>query len=1106
MARLSAQCKYSFSCLFLLWDKLLWRREYSGKGETLVSRTIRPRVCFFSFLFVVALMVGALQPRYAFAQTTSGSIFGRVTDQSNAVIPDVEVEIKNTDTGVTQVTKTNGEGVYTFPLLDPGHYLMNVRKQQFQTVSVTGITLNLQDNLSRNFVLQVGSSAVSITVDGSGLVLNTTDASVSTVVDHTYVENMPLNGRSFQDLILLTPGIVTVSPQPTGLSGLGVSGEFSVNGQRTESNYYTVDGVSANAGAAPGGNMLAGAGPTGSLATATALGTTQALVSVDDLQEFRVQSSTYSAEYGRNPGGQFAFETKLGTNNWHGTAYEYLRNGALDAPDWFNDYLGVDEPALRQNDFGGTLGAPVRIPHLYNGKDRTFFFVSYEGLRLVAPQPAAVSFVPDAALRASAPTPLQQVLNAFPVQSPTGIDDAANGIAQFIGSWSNPASIDSTSVRIDHVVNDKLRLFFRFSDTESNSTARSIGNISPTANSMTAYTLRSYTAGGNSAFSSRLSNQFRLNYTSNVTTENTVIDAFGGSTPLNLIQLAGLGPNSSPGVALFIGPYLTDLTVGASSGAQRQWNFVDTVGLSLGRHQFRFGADYRRLAPLAIQPPVNASYLYFSPTAVETNSASIFASAIAPAYPLYTNFSAFVQDEWRVSQRLSLSFGLRWEVNPAPSVTQGLKPYTIQEASPDTLVLAPLGTPLWRTTWFNFAPRLGAAYIFHSEPGRETIVRGGGGVFYDTGQQLGSQSFNGPGFASESFLSGTFPGSVLPPPIVNPPVAPFDDYLPYGFASHLQLPYTLQWNASIEQAFGSSDALTVSYVGSHAARLLRQNEFQPPNNPDAFEYFVIENGLTSDYNALQVQFRRKLSRGLTALASYTWSHCIDYGSSDFLVGYQRGNCDFDVRNNFSAAFSYDLPNAGRNAVANAILHHWGLDDRFTARTAFPVTLNGLQFIDPATGNTSNAGLDLVPGVPLYLYGANCTSVLDGLGDLAPGKACPGGWAINPDAFALPPTDPNTGDPIREGDAPRNFVRGLGAWQMDIAMRREFPIREGLKLQFRAEAFNVFNHPNFGTINSSFGQETFGQATATLASSLGILSPLYQQGGPRSIQFALRLMF
>src|SRR6202044_1265368 len=282
--------------------------------------------------------------------------------------------------------------------LPPGPYRLQVSKVGFKTIIKPDIVLNIQDALSINFTLPVGAVFEIVTVEGGASMINTTDASVSTVIDQTYVENMPLNGRSFQDLILLTPGIVTQTPQNNGTSLLGRTGEFSVNGQRTEENYYTVDGVSANVGASVGATMPGGAGPSGSVAASTALGTTQALVSVDDLQEFRVQSSTYSAEYGRNPGGQFAFQTKSGTNQWHGTVFDYLRNGALDANDWFNDYFGTPEPALRQNDFGGTFGGPVRIPGLYNGKDKTFFFVSYEGLRLAAPIAANASFVPDAAL------------------------------------------------------------------------------------------------------------------------------------------------------------------------------------------------------------------------------------------------------------------------------------------------------------------------------------------------------------------------------------------------------------------------------------------------------------------------------------------------------------------------------------------------------------------------------------------------------------------------------------------------------------------------------------------------------------------------------------
>ena len=1063
-------------------------------------RTTHPLRIACAFLFT-ALYFACV----AMGQTETATVSGLITDETGAVVPGAEVKLQSVERGTVATATTNDAGIYVFAGVQPGQYQITVHKPGFKQVDLLGMIVNIQDHIEQNFRLQIGSVAESVTVNANDLKINTTDASVSTVIDQSYVKNMPLNGRSFQDLILLTPGVVT-SGQGSNPGRLGQTGEFSVNGQRPEENNYTIDGVSANVGAATGNSNLNGGGSNGSLPAATSLGTTQALVSVDALQEFRVQSSTYSAEYGRNPGGQFAFETKSGTNQWHGIAYDYLRNNIFDANDWFNNYFQKPGSALRQNDFGGTLGGPVKIPSLYNGKDKTFFFVSYEGLRLTVPQPATASLVPDLCMRgmgtcpsgrAPAASALLPVVSAFPVPSPNGVGDATNGFGQFIGSWSNPGNIDSTSVRFDHIVNDKLRLFFRFSNTASSSATRGAGGA-PSTVGTAAFTLRTYTAGATSIFSNRLSNVFRLNYSSSDATNSTVIDAFGGSTPVDLAQLSGTGPHSFPVVDFLLGNNFLTLFQQENLGAQKQWNMVDLVNLSARRHQFKFGVDYRRLAPVATQSTPAFPYIYFSESAVEANSAFIDAIVSLPAYPLYTNFSAFAQDQWRISQRLSLSLGLRWEVNPPPSTTQGQKPYTIQGTGPANWTLAPQGTPLWHTTWYNFAPRLGVAYILSNAPGRETVVRGGGGVFFDTGQQLGSLSFFGPGFNKETVVpTGSFPGNpaALLLPVVNPPVPPYGTV--FGYAPHQQLPYTLQWNGSIEQALGKSQALTLSYVGSHAARLLRRTEFQSSTNPNASTFVILGSGLTSDYDSLQGSFRRRLTRGLTALGSYTWSHCLDYGSSNFNFGYQRGNCDFDVRHNLSAAFSYDLPNVGHNSFVNAILQHWGLDDRFTARTAFPVLLNGRTLVQP-NGERFFAGANLVPGQPIYLYGDNCTSILQGLGNLAPGRGCPGGRAINPLAFK------NSTSGL--GNAPRNFLRGFGAWQMDLAVRREFPVHEGLKLLFRAEAFNIFNHPNFGTINGGVGQKTFGQATSTLANSQGVLSSLYRTGGPRSMQFALKVVF
>src|SRR5215470_8661020 len=263
----------------------------------------------------------------AFAQSPNASIRGIVFDPDAKFITGAEIIVVNDETGVKYVTATNNEGLYAVEDIPPGLYRIQVSKFGFKTIIKPNIVLNVQDSLTLNFTLPIGASSIAVTVEGGAPLINTTDSAVSTVVDQSYVRNMPLNGRTFQSLILLTPAVVTSTPQAQG--AVGGTGEFSVNGQRTESNNYSVDGVSANTGIFPGAYQFPSV--SGSLPASTALGTTQGLVSVDALEEFRVQSSSYSAEYGRNPGGQFSFATRSGTNQWHGAAFDYLRNDVFDA-------------------------------------------------------------------------------------------------------------------------------------------------------------------------------------------------------------------------------------------------------------------------------------------------------------------------------------------------------------------------------------------------------------------------------------------------------------------------------------------------------------------------------------------------------------------------------------------------------------------------------------------------------------------------------------------------------------------------------------------------------------------------------------------------------
>jgi hypothetical protein len=1032
------------------------------------------------------------------SQSDTATVTGRVLDPTTATVPNATITVLNVETQIISRTFTNQEGLFTVSGLSPGSYRIEAAKLGFKTVIKPDVVLHLQDVVALNFNMTVGSASESVTVEGGASILNTTDGSVGTVISRLFVENMPLNGRSFQGLILLTPGVTTNTPQ-TG-AAIGSRGEFSVNGQRTESNYYTVDGVSANLGVAPG--MFSAASNSGSLPGSTALGTTQALLSVDALEEFRVESSTYSAEYGRNPGGQFSFVTRSGTNQRHGTVFNYLRNDVFDANNWFNNYFGQPRAPLRQNDFGGTLGGPIIIPHIYEGKEKAFFFLSYEGLRLLQPQASSVSYVPTTALRQSAPIGLQPVLNAFPVSNCSGsiancTNDLGNGLGEFVGTWANPGAIDAYSIRFDHALRSRMKLFLRFSDTASNIMTRVGGNgQDPSVRATSNYESRTYTFGMTASASNTASDEFRLNYSSNESALSAQPDGFGAASAVNLVQLQGLDPGKYPDASINVGitvpGYSTSIYQYASYGQQRQWNAVNTFVIVLGKQEVKVGADFRRLAPQQVPINPNVIYTYSSLASVKANSVNNgFARSTSPAYPTYSNFSAFVADQWRVAKRLNLSFGLRWEVNPAPSAPRGNLPYTVAGNinDPTTLALAPQGTPLWQTTWRNVAPRVGGAYVLPGKNDFETVLRGGFGVFFDSGQQLGGYGYQGPGFAATQRFGGarspaSFPvaPSQVTPAIVNPPVPPYGPV--FANSPTLELPFTLQWNASIEQAFGKAQSLTLSYVGSSGRRLLELKSYfyqAAPDFPSGINYFT--NGLTSDYDALQLQFQRRLTHGFQALTGYTWAHAIDYGSFNVAKPYKRGNSDLDVGHTFVAALMYTLPNVFHNSVARTVLNDWGIDSRFTGRTGFPITLDGQPVFDPTTGLSFNGGLNTASGQPLYLYGSQF----------------PGGRSVNPGAFARPPVG-------QFGDAPRNFVRGFGAWQLDLALRKDFSVYERLKVQFRAEAFNICNHPNFGTVNPFFGSTTFGQATATLAQSLGGVSPLYQLGGSRSLQLSLKLMF
>jgi hypothetical protein len=1060
------------------------------KGEMPVSKVICSRNFLLFTLFLSYLMIAVVHP-CAFGQTTSASVFGRITDQSNAVVTDVEVEIKNTDTGVTQVTKTNGEGFYTFAVLNPGHYLMNVRKQQFETVSVTGITLNVQDNLSRNFVLQVGSSAVSITVKADNLNINTTDASVSTVIDRNFVEMLPLNGRSFNTLLQLTPGVVIAQ---TTLS-TSTPGQFSIAGQRTDANSFTVDGVSANFGV--GSTLSVGGSGTGTAQAFSALGGTSSLVSVDDLQEFRVQTSSFAPEFGRTPGGQVLLTTRSGANDFHGGIFDYFRNTVMDANDWFANSAGNPRAPEHHNDFGGFLGGPI-------WKDKTFFFLSYEGARLDEPATSLVQ-VPYIANGppCSASATIAPFLEAYP--KPNGLISTTTCTGQFTGTYSNRATLNAASIRIDHTVNSRFSIFGRYNDAPSEvvNRANSLSELDTTTTNT-----QTLTFGVNMMLSPRVFDTVRANYSTQSSGLTSVLDSFGGAVPVDPKLLLGTLPAASTFLGFSLFDTNTYLIGRDTNNRTKQLNFVNDLSWLLGVHQVKFGGDYRAI--FFDETPFQNELLYSANTVqdfLSTGQMTVLVGSAQRARLLTQALSLFAQDTWKITPRITVTYGVRWELSPAPSArgTTTLAAWTNVD-NPAQLSLAPAGTSLWNTTYGNFAPRFGIAYSL-SQKG-DFVVRAGGGIFYDLGVAQASQLIsNFPNFAFGNPASVSLPladATPFLPTLSREP--PFPDGVA-GYTRALKLPRSYQWNVAIEKSFGNSQAISATYVGQAGRDLVRQTALFLPNPSFAGDFLLWQNDARSNYNALQLQYRRPVSSRLQILLNYSWSHSLDNASNDAIAalsnaiikGGDYASSDFDVRQSFSGAISYAIPAMPQHGAPSLLTKDWSVDAVIIARTGF--SFNGLiQAASPDLGGFATSRPDLVSGQPLYVLGSQCASVFQSLGALTQGQSCPGGKGMNPAAFSVPSTP-------RQGTEGRNDIPGFGLTQVDLSIGRQFLITERLKLQFRADAFNVFNHPNFTNPQGfiEFGP-SFLLSTQMLNRGLGGLNPLFQEGGPRSLQLSLKLLF
>jgi hypothetical protein len=1048
----------------------------------LEGRPIVYHVTGLAFVFLTCLIGTSA------AQTPTASIAGRVQDPSHAVIVGATVVAVNTDTNAARDVTTSGQGEFVLSSLAPGVYRVEVEKTGFRKLVRPGIIMHVGDALTLDVELTLGPLADAVTVEAGPTLPNTTSASVSTVVDREFVANLPLNGRSFQSLITMTPGVVVT---PTAFDD---QGQFSVNGQRANANYFTVDGVGANFGVTGYLPMAQSAG--GSLPALSVAGGTNSLVSIDAMQEFRIQTSSFAPEFGRTPGGQISIVTRSGTNAFRGSVFEYFRNSALDANDWFVNANQLPKPEQRLNDFGGVFGGPLR-------KDTTFFFYSHESLRLREPSTQQTA-VPDLPSRQQAPASMQPYLNAYPL--PNGAA-AGPGLASFAASYSNPSSLDADSIRVDHVLTPKLTVFGRYNRSPSNMEQRA-----PLLSSARVLSLKSVfsssvqtaTLGATEVINGAVSNEVRVNYSRHSVDLSQVLDDFGGAVPLADATLFPPGYSSANAALLFYIPTAGEYAQGHfGTDAQSQFNAIDNVSLTRGRHQVKFGLDYRWLAPSS-SPFAYRQFAQFSGMSAAPGGALSGTAQLAQAGQFQANslrsqnLSLYAQDTWTAGPRITTTFGVRWDISPPlHGVDAQNDPFTVVGMEqPATMALAPRGTPMYETTYGNVAPRFGLVYQVRETPRWRSTLRTGVGVFYDLGYgSLGGATTYFPYFANKTLAGSSYPltaPDAAPPAFTtSPPVATIVIADP-----HLQLPRTYQWNVALEQSLGEAQSVSVTYVGAVGRDLLRATSLFNVN-PDFQFVSLTDNSATSDYRALQVQLRRRFSRGVQATASYTLAHSMDDASTDAFATYlntvgaasasgDRGDSDFDIRHAFTAGFMYVLPSP-RSGGVRSIFADWSFDAVAFARSAPPVAIFGALFVGPGVALRPRPNVN--PGVPLELFGSQY----------------PGGKIFNPAAFSATSNG-------QQGNLGRNVLRGFGASQADIALQREFRPTGRMTIRLRVECFNIFNQANFGSPENDLSTATFGYSTRTLANSLGAgganggFSPLYQIGGPRSIQLAARLQF
>jgi hypothetical protein len=990
------------------------------------------------------------------------SLAGHVLDTSGGGISGAVVTVTNQETGFRRSAETEIGGAYAVSPLEAGVYKITVRKEGFRTLVRFGMPLAEARAAAADFVLPVGSIFETVTVEGVPSPLDREDAAPETAFEHDEIARLPLNGGGLLQLLDTAP-TTNVTPATRGEAG-----QFTTAGQRPNTNYFTVDGVSANNGVTAGGIPAQSTG--GTLPPVSAFGSLDSLISPEVVDEFSIRTSSTGAEMGRLPGAQIAITSQSGANLWHGSLDYRWRNEVLAANDWFANQASLGRGAARLNEISQTLGGPVRA-------NRTFVFLSFQHLGLTQPyvwnQP-----VPSLDARQTAGTWAQAVLGIYPVPN-QGLLTA--GIGDWAGRSEQPASLTAGSARADQAIGSRVSLFGRYSDAPSENQfgAFQVNRID--------LRFQSLTLGLTAHPTARTVLTVRANESQS--SAYSLWNGGGGAT--------GPGCQLQPLTTAFLFvtedcDYLVRFTIGGigqlvsgEEGERRQRQFQTTGSLEFhrARHDMQVGADYRRVLAIRHDETPALGVIADNVAGLSTEqNLWIAKSAAVDESAGVTELSLWIQDAWRVSSRFTLTAGLRWEFSPAPVPDPATKFWDsaagqVVSFSALSSQCCPRITSLWPTSYRDFAPRLGFAWRLTGDG--KTALRAGGGLYYDSSMSIAADSINGGPLSLASYTGET---------------VPFPSELSYAFLPNLRLPAVAQWNLSIERALGRHDIVSAGYVGSAGYDLLRREVGGAGSSATSWIALTTNHG-HSAYHALEAQYRRRFTSGLNGLVSYTWSHAIDNDSSDafllwagFAAPSDRGASDFDLRQSFTTTLSYTIPQREKDGRWRRLAGGWSANAILRARSGFPITVLESEEYTGITLTNAFRPL-LLLGQPLWIGDSNT----------------PGGRRLNPAAFLVLPSG-------QQGDLGRNSINGFGMAQLDMAVSRDFPIREKIALQFRVDAFNALNHPNFADPVRYLDNPLFGQSASMLNMMLGTgspgsgLSPLLGTGGPRMFQLGLRLHF